>query len=47
MYKSYWTQWKSPAVSNGKLERHWESADGLSKGDQIILTRNRVKDVLT
>jgi hypothetical protein len=25
MYKSYWAQWKSLVVRNGKLERHWES----------------------
>jgi hypothetical protein len=27
-YKSYWAQWKSLAVRDGVLERHWESANG-------------------
>jgi hypothetical protein len=27
IYKSYWAQWKSLAVRDGVLERHWESAD--------------------
>jgi hypothetical protein len=42
-YKIYWAQWKSLAVRNGILERHWESADGRSK---IISPRSRVNDVL-
>jgi hypothetical protein len=30
-YRSYCAQWKSLAVRNGMLERHWESTDGRSK----------------
>jgi hypothetical protein len=47
MYKSYWTQWKSFAVRNGILERHWESTNRRSKVAQIILPRMRVNDVVT
>jgi hypothetical protein len=28
VYRRYWAQWKSLAVRDGVLERHWESADG-------------------
>jgi hypothetical protein len=34
-------------VRNGILERHWESADELSKIAQIVLPRSRVNSVLT
>jgi hypothetical protein len=29
IYKSYWAQWKSLAVRDDVLERHWELADGI------------------
>jgi hypothetical protein len=45
-YKSYWAQWKSLAVRNGVLERHWESANGRSQVAQIVIPRSRV-DILT
>jgi len=31
IYKSYWAQWKSLALMDGLLMRHWESADGKKK----------------
>jgi hypothetical protein len=46
-YKSYWAQWNSLAVTNGILERNWESTNGRSKTAQIVIPRSRVKDVLT
>jgi hypothetical protein len=46
-YKGYWAQWKSLAVMDGVLERHWESANGQSKIGQGVLPRSRVGDVLT
>jgi hypothetical protein len=46
-YKSYGVQWKSLAVRNGILERHWESADGPSDIAYTIFPRSRVTDVLT
>jgi hypothetical protein len=45
-YKSYWTQWKSFAVRDGVLKRHWESTNGRSKIAQVVLPRSRVDDVL-
>jgi hypothetical protein len=45
-YKSYWAQYKSLALRDGIVERHWESADGRSKISTIVLPRSRVKDVL-
>jgi hypothetical protein len=27
-YKDYWAQWKSLAVWDGILKRHWKSTDG-------------------
>jgi hypothetical protein len=46
-YKSYWAQWKSLAVRNGILQRNWESANGRSQVDQIVIPRSSVEDVLT
>jgi hypothetical protein len=46
IYKSYWAQWKSLAVRNGVLVRHWESADG-KRTAQLVIPRSRVKEVLT
>jgi hypothetical protein len=46
-YKSYWAQWKSLAVRNGILERKWECDNGQSTIAQIVITRSKVKDVLT
>jgi hypothetical protein len=46
-YKSYWAQWKSLAVRNGILERHWECFNGRLKIAQIIHPRSRVNAVLT
>jgi hypothetical protein len=34
------------AVRDGVLERHWESADGKTKTDQIVLPHSKVKEVL-
>jgi hypothetical protein len=34
------------AVRDGILERHWKSGDRKSKIAQIVLLRNKVKDVL-
>jgi hypothetical protein len=46
-YKSYWAQWKSLTVRNGILVRNWESANGRSQVEQIILLRSRIRDVMT
>jgi hypothetical protein len=46
-YKSYWAQWNSLSVTNGILERNWESTNGRSKTAQIVIPRSRVQDVLT
>jgi hypothetical protein len=45
IYKSYWVQWKSVALRNGVLVRHWESAD--RKMTQVVIPNSRVKEVLT
>jgi hypothetical protein len=46
MYKSYWAQWKSRAVTSGISQCLWESTDGQSKIAQIILSQSRVNNVL-
>jgi hypothetical protein len=46
IYKSFWAQWKSLALRNGVLVRHWESADG-KRTAQVVIPRSRVKEVLT
>jgi hypothetical protein len=46
-YKSYWAEWKLFAVRNSMLVHRWESTDRQSHISQIVLPRNRVKDVLT
>jgi hypothetical protein len=40
-------RWKSIAVRNGILERHWKSADRQSKIAQIIHSWSRVNNILT
>jgi hypothetical protein len=40
-------QWKSLALRDGVLERHWESADGKKKTAQVVIPHSRVKEVLT
>jgi hypothetical protein len=46
-YKRYWAQWKSLVVRDGVLERLWESVDGRTKTAQVVIPRNKVKEVLT
>jgi hypothetical protein len=46
-YKNYWAQWKSLLVRDGVLERLWESADGRTKTAQVVIIRDKVKEVLT
>jgi hypothetical protein len=46
VYKSYLAQWKSLAVRDGVLERHWESCDGKAKTAQTVIPRGKVKEVL-
>jgi hypothetical protein len=46
-YKSYWAQWKSLVVRDGVLERLWESVSGRTKTAQVVIPRNKVKEVLT
>jgi hypothetical protein len=46
-YKRYWTQWKSLAVRNSILERKWESSNGQSAIAQTVISRSRVKAMLT
>jgi hypothetical protein len=43
IYKSLWAQWKSLAVRDSVLERHWESADGKKEMAQRVVPRNKVK----
>jgi hypothetical protein len=45
IYKSYWAQWKSLAVRDSMLERHWELADG-NKMDRVVIARSKMKEVL-
>jgi len=44
--KRYWAQWKSIAMRNGVLERHWESVDGKKESAQIVITHGNVKEVM-
>jgi hypothetical protein len=46
IYKSYWAQWKFLEVRDGMLERHWELADRKKKMAQIVISHNKVKEVL-
>jgi hypothetical protein len=46
VYKTYWAQWKSLAVRDGVLERHWESADGKTKTAHTVIPRGKVREVL-
>ena len=46
IYKSYWAQWKSFALRDGVLERHWESADGKRNTAHIVIPHSKVKEVL-
>jgi hypothetical protein len=39
---SYLAEWKSLAIRDGVLERHWESGDGKTKTAQIVLPRSKV-----
>jgi hypothetical protein len=45
-YKGYWAKWKSLAVRDGILKRHWESTNGQSKAAHVLLPRCKVKEVL-
>jgi len=45
LYKSYWAQWKSLALRDGVLERHWKSTDGKNTA-QIVIPHNELKQVL-
>lgn len=45
-YKSYWAQWDSLQVKNGVLIRIWQSPDGKTITDQVILPRSKIKEVL-
>ena len=47
IYKSYWAQWKSLALMDGVLVRHWESADGKKKTVQVIVSQSKVDEILT
>jgi hypothetical protein len=46
IHKCFWAQWKSLALRNGVLVRHWESADG-KRIAQVVIPRSRVKEVPT
>jgi hypothetical protein len=46
VYKTYWAQWKSLAVRDGVLERHWESADGKTKTAETVIPCGKVREVL-
>ena len=46
IYKSYWAQWKSVALRDGVLVRHWESAGG-KKTAQVVVSQSKVDEVLT
>jgi len=46
IYNSYWAPWKSLAVRDSMLERHWELAVGKKKMAQIVIPRNKVKEAL-
>lgn len=45
-FKALWAQWESLRVENGLLKRAWESADGKSVTMQLVLPKNRVREVL-
>jgi len=45
-YKSYWAQWKSLAVRDSVLERHWQSANRKKKTAQRVISHSDVKEVL-
>jgi len=47
IYKSYWVQWKSFALRDGVLVRHWESTDGRKKTAQVVVPQSKVDEVLT
>jgi hypothetical protein len=47
IYKSYWAQWESLALSDGVLVRHWEMADRKKKTAQVVIPQSKVKEVLT
>jgi DNA topoisomerase VI subunit A len=45
-YNSYWTQWKSLAVRDGVLERHWKSDDENKKAAQVVISCSKAKEML-
>jgi hypothetical protein len=47
VYKRYWVQWICLVVSDGMLERHWDSADGRTETAQTVVPRSKVKEILT
>jgi hypothetical protein len=46
IYKRYWAKWNAPVVTDGLLDRHWESADGRTKAAQAVVPESKLKKVL-
>ena len=47
LMKSYWAQWDSLLLVNGCLYRKWESEDGKTERNLIVVPDSKIKDVLT
>ncbi|XP_073815088.1 uncharacterized protein [Musca autumnalis] len=45
--KSYWAQWNSLLLKDGSLYRRWESEDGKTKRNLIVVPDSKVKEILT
>jgi len=45
--KAYWAQWQSLKLHDGCLHRVWESEDGKSNRDLLVIPKCRVNEVLT
>ena len=46
LMKSYWAQWNSLKVINGCLYRIWESADGKTSTNLIVVPTANISDVI-
>ena len=47
LLKSYWAQWDSLLIKDGCLYRKWESEDGKSHRNLIVVPDSKIRDVLS
>lgn len=45
-YKDYWSQWDSLEVRDGLLVQLWESMDGMTTTEQLVLLESKQPEVL-